>query len=304
MFFFIQFKTVSQHLVPYFENKKWGYKLGSEVKIIAEYDSVFAFNKENQLALVCMRNEFKNSMNPASKNKKKQFDYFYINSLNQKIKIKDDRFPDSVFVFEKQVGIENQYLDTNSVFKLVFQNKVYLVSKNGKQLSSGFDNISKTIFSQFYNVENNFEFDGKLHHSIGLIDTAGNKIIEAKYKQISFNVEDSSIYCCSAIFNSNQNDDVYDFSGKLIYSNKKHISYSSKNIHIMKLYEPKSGFLIENTNPKYSKIIKGTDIYYLGDNNALLVDNNNWYLLNFTSFERHKINKKSFNNSMFLIFGM
>jgi hypothetical protein len=299
--FLIQFNTDAQQLIPYCENNKWGYKQDSEVKIKAEYDSAFPFTGENSLAMVCIKNKSKTFPNQGSINENVQFDCFYINSLNQKFKIKDNRFTDSVFIFDNQVNIEKQYLKAGSCFKLIYKNKAFLISKSGKQLTNGFDNISKCCFSAFYMVENNLEFEGKVINLKGLIDTLGNKIIDTKYKQIKFDIEDSSIYCCIAILSNKQNDDVYDFNGALIYSNKKHIAFSSKNIHIMNVYEPKQGYLIESLKPKFSKIIEGTYFNYLGKNVAFMIDNDNWYLLNISSFEKQKINKKSFNKLMFHI---
>ena len=251
--------------------------------------------------MVCIKNTQKKIVNHSSINENGQLDCFYINAINQKFKIKDNRFTDSVFVFDYQFNFERQYLDAVSCFKLVYKNKIFLISKSGKQLSNGFDNISKSCFSEFYIVESNLEFEGKVIILKGLIDTLGNKIIDAKYKHIKFNREDSSIYCCHAILNNKQNDDVYDFKGVLIFSCKKHIAFSSKNIHILNVYEPKQAFLIESLNPKFSKIIEGTYICYLGKNITFLIDNDNWYLLNITNFEKQKINKKSFNKSMFQI---
>ena len=58
-----------------------------KVIIIAEYDTVFAFDKTNQIALVANKNEFNKSVNPLTGVEEIGFDYYYINSLNQKIKL-------------------------------------------------------------------------------------------------------------------------------------------------------------------------------------------------------------------------
>lgn len=195
-------------------------------------------------------------------------------------------------------------MDSNNVFKLLFQSKVYLISKNGKQLSSGYDNIIESENKLFYFSENNSEIDKNILKSIGLIDTLGRTLIDCKYKHIEFNSEDSSIYCCSAVFSNKQNDDVYDYNGKIIYTNRKHISYSSKQIHIMKLYEPKSSFLIENSEKNTSKIISGTEFHYISNDFGLLIDDENWYILNVKTFDKKKINKENFNKSLLTIFGI
>lgn len=278
--------------------------MGSEIKIKAVYDSAFPFNKNNNLALVFVENKFKTTLNHLTGEEEKQFDYLFINSSNHKLSIKPDNFPDSISVFENQYELQNEYLDSNNVFKLLFQNKVYLMSKKGKQLSGGFDNITETKNKLFYFSENNSEIDKTILTSIGLIDTLGRTIIKCKYKHIEFNNEDSSIYCCSAVFSNKQNDDVYDYNGKIVYTDRKHISFSSKQIHIMKLYEPKPCFLVENSEKNTSKIIGGTEFHYIGNNIGLLIDDENWYIINIKTFEKKKINKEKFNNSLLTIFGI
>ncbi len=278
--------------------------MGSEIKIKAQYDSVFPFNKNNNLALVYIKNKNNIKTNRLLGQEEIQLDYFYINSSNKKIKLKADNFPDSVSVFENQFEFQKQYLDTNAVFKLLFQNKVYLFSKKGVQLSKGFDNIIECKNRQFYIIENNSEIDKTILKSVGLIDVFGRELIKCKYKHIEFNIEDSSIYCCSAVFSNKQNDDVYDYNGKLIFTDRKHISFSSKLIHVMKLYEPKPSFLIENEKNNTTKTLIGNEFHYLGHNNVLIVDDDNWYIVNMITFERKKVKKENFNKSLFTIFGI
>ncbi len=278
--------------------------MGSEIIIKAQYDSAFSFNKGNQLAMVCSKNLYNLKTNPLSGLEEIQLDYFYIDSSNKKIKLKANNFPDSVSVFENQFEFQKQYLDTNSVFKLLFQNKVYLFSKKGVQLSKGFDNIIECKNRQFFIIENNSVFDHNIVKVNGLIDTTGRELINCKYKHITFNNEDSCMYCCSAVFSNKQNDDVYDYHGKLIFTDRKHISFSSKQIHVMKLYDPKPSFLIENEKNKTSKTLIGNEFHYLGHNNALIVDDDNWYIVNMITFDRKKIKKENFNKSLFTIFGI
>jgi len=51
-------------LIPYTQNLKWGYKSLDKVIIDAKYDTAFAFDKTNQIALVANKNEFNKSVNP------------------------------------------------------------------------------------------------------------------------------------------------------------------------------------------------------------------------------------------------
>ncbi len=135
--------VVSQTLFPFSENNKWGYKKGDKVVINPEYDSVYSFNAGNLLAMVSVKSEFNKITNPLTGEEEYEYDYFYINSMNEKLKILAENFPDSISAFPDQQELKTDYMDSANAFKVLFQNKVYLVSKQGKQLSGGFDNIYK-----------------------------------------------------------------------------------------------------------------------------------------------------------------
>ena len=59
---------VSQSIIPFKENSKWGYKKDSKVVIIPEYDTAFAFDKTGQIALVANKNKFNKEVNQNLKN--------------------------------------------------------------------------------------------------------------------------------------------------------------------------------------------------------------------------------------------
>ena len=210
-----------------------------------------------------------------------------------------DQFPDSMNVFENQQELQIEYLDSSNFFKVLFQGKLYLCHKNGYQVSQGFDNIIESKAKGFFEVEVGTEFEKKLVRIKGLIDSTVKTIVKCKYKDVTINQEDSSIFCCSAIFNNKLNDDVYDYKGVLIYSNRKHIEFSSKTIHVLKTYLPHEMFIIENSILKEEHDFDGDSFYYFKKNKALLINKDNWYLIDIVTRKRMKVDKEDYFNKLF-----
>ena len=249
------------------------------------------FDKTNQIALAGNKSEFNKHTNPLTGEEEAEYDYFYINPLNQKLKIKDENFPDSVFTLPDQLELNQNYCDNGPFFKVLFQNKVFLFSKSGKQLSAGFDDIYLSKFPAFYVTENYAEADKKPVRIKGLVDTSGKTIIKNKYHEISINLQDSVIYCCSAVFSNKLNDEVFTFDGRLIYYNKKHIEFYSKNIHVLKTYEPSESFIVENDLSKKNYTIEGEQFINLKHDKAIIIKGENWILLDLPTGKEKKVNK-------------
>ncbi len=227
------------------------------------------------------------------------FDYSFIDSKNNKVKLQVEHFPDSMFMFGNQQELQFNYLDSSNYFKILFQNKLYLVSKKGKQLSSGFDNINETKAKGYFETEKYAELDKQIIRTKGLVDSTGLEVVKCKYHSVSINTEDSTIYCCSAVYNSRLNDDVYNYKGKLIYSNKNHIEFSSKTVHVLKHYEPNEYFEIENSNTKNSFEIEGNLFVYLKKNKALIINKDNWYIIDILTKKRQKVDKEEYFKNLY-----
>lgn len=289
----------AQLIKPFNENKKWGYKIGEKVIITPQYDTVFSFDKTNQIALVSNKNEFNKEVNLLTGEEEYVFDYFFINPKNNKVKLQVEHFPDSMFTFGNQQELQFNYLDSSNYFKILFQNKLYLVSKTGKQLSSGFDNIIETKAKGYFETEKYSEFNKEIIRTKGLVDSTGLEVVKCKFHSVSINTEDSTIYCCSAVYNSRLNDDVYNYKGKLIYSNKNHIEFSSKIIHVLKQYEPNETFVIENSITKNSFDIDGNLFVYLKKNKALIINKDNWYIIDILTKKRQKVDKEEYFKNLY-----
>jgi hypothetical protein len=243
---------------------------------------------------VANKSEFNKDVNPLTGEESYAFDYFYVNQNNNKIKLLSELFPDSMITFPNQQELQFNYQDSSVYFKILFQNKLYLFTKRGKQLSGGFDNIKDSKISGYYETENNTEFEKKVIRIKGLIDSTGLEVIKCKYHEITINNEDSTIFCCSAVYNNKLNDDVYNYKGKLIYADNKHIVFSSKKIHVMKAYDSSEIFMIKNSDSNELYKLDGNGFYYLKKNKALVVNKNNWYIFDLISKEKQKVDKQTY----------
>ncbi len=242
--------TKAQTLTPFKLNHKWGYKIGNSIIIKPEYDTAFTFDETNQIAMTGNRNLLVTGINPLTGAEIPTIDYYFINPQNQKIKLKSSQSIDSAFVFPNQEELSGNYINNSHWFKILFHNKVYLFRKNGKQLTAGFENIYNSPLEQFFITESDIKRYNDVKRAKGLIDSTGKTIIKCENKHIEINTEDSVIYCCSAVFGVKLSDDVFDYHGNIIYTNKNHIEFSSGNIHVSKLFEPKVLYMIENTAKK------------------------------------------------------
>mgnify|MGYP001546008411 CR=1 FL=1 len=244
--------------------------------------------------MVSVKSQFNKITNPLTGEEEYEHDYFYINPKNEKLKILAENFPDSIYAFPNQQEFSKDYMDSSGVFKILFQDKVYLVSKKGKQLSQGFDNVYKSKLKDFYMVENTTEVEKRLVRIKGLVSTAGKVIVKCKYVAIDINPEDSSVYCCSAVYNNKLNDDVYDLSGKLFYTNKNHIEFSSKSVHVCKTYLPREMILVENSVTREQYELDGTDFYYMKKNKALVINKDSWYVIDLSNRKKQKVDREDY----------
>lgn len=250
---------------------------------------------------MAIKNQFNKQVNPITGEEELAYDYHYIDSKNNKIKLLAVHFPDSMYVFPNQQELQYSYQDSSNYFKILFQDKLYLMNKNGKQLSSGFDNITETKAKGYFETENTVEYEKQLLRIKGLVDSTGFEVVKCKYNQVSVNKEDSSIYCCSAVYNNKLNDDVYNYMGKMIYTHPKHIAFSSKTIHVMKSYVPKEEYMIENTITGDTYYVDGENLYYLKKNKALLIHNDNWYVMDLVTRKKQKVDKDDYFSNLFKI---
>lgn len=267
-----------------------------------EYDTAFAFDTNNSTAMVGNKNNTITLINPITGESKATIDYYFINSQNRKLKLKANQSPDSSIAFPYQQELTGNYIQESNRFKVLFNNKVYLFSKNGKQLTAGFENIYESPLEQFYVTESDIKRYKEVKRAKGLIDSTGKVIIKCENKHIHINTVDSIIYCCSAVFAVKLSDHVFDYKGNVLYTSNDHIEFSSGKLHVSKRYEPKEVYIIENSIKKSSYEIEGSSFYYLKHGKAFIIHKKDWYIIDLESLKKQKIDKEAYTQNIYSIF--
>ncbi|MBS1634401.1 MAG: hypothetical protein JST26_00670 [Bacteroidetes bacterium] len=284
----------SQSLSAFKEGTKWGFKNQSGIVIPAQYDSVMGFDAANRVCLVASKNAFNTVVNPLTGEEQADYDFYFINVQNRKIGILPEDFPDTVYTFKNQEELADNYLEHAPVFKILFNHKIYLISRQGKQLSKGFDNIYESTLRHFYITETYSEKNGQPLRIRGLIDSTGHVIASCRYRSIKINPEDSTVYCCSSASSGNLNDDIFELHGKLLYTNKRHIEYATRTRVVLKEYEPEEFYSFEDYDGKRLKTITGHGFYYLKHQKALVIQDEDWYILDMLTFKKTKVDKEQY----------
>lgn len=239
------------------------------------------------------RNTAHMAINPLTGQESPQMDYYFIDRNNRRISLKTEAGKDSISVFPEQQELALNYQNALPVFKVLFHKKVWLFTKTGRQLSEGFDDLFPAGTDGFYITETYHEWDKEVVRLKGLVDQQGQTIVKYIKKHVHINAEDSLVYTCSAAYNRRLSDEVFDYRGKLVYSNQNHIEFASKQVYVYKLYDPKEVFVFGNQAGKDLYSIEGERFYYLKQKKALVVNKDTWLLVNLQTGKKQKINKSA-----------
>lgn len=240
------------------------------------------------------RSKAHTAINPLTGEESRLMDYYFIDQANRRIALKTEAGKDSTSAFPDQQELALNYQNPSPVFQVLFNKKVWLFAKTGRQLSEGFDDLFPAGTDGFYITEMYNEWDKEVVRQKGLVDKEGQIIVKCTKKQIHINTEDSLVYTCSAIFNKRLSDEVFDYRGNLVYSNKNHIEFASKQVYVYKLYEPKEVFVFGNQSGKDLYSIEGEQFYYLKQKKALVVNKDIWLLVNLQNGKKQKVNKSAY----------
>lgn len=267
---------------------KWGYRLGTNTIITPQYDTAFAFAPGGAFAMVGNRRVDRTEIDPLTGEERQSFDYYFIRPDNTKLVLVAGK--DSTSVFPDQQELCLNYLYSAPVFKVLYGKKVWLFAKNGRQLSGGYDDIyAVPDGGRFYITESYNEWEKEIVRVKGLIDTSGKQIVNCEKRQIHINTEDSLIYTCSTVFNRRLSDEVFDYDGNVVYSNKNHIEFAAKKIFVYRLFEPKELFMVSNGSKDLFGV-EGEHFYPLKDRMALVTGASNWFLVNLQTGKKQRVN--------------
>lgn len=280
----------SQSISAFRSNGKWGFKEGDKITIEAQYDTVFGFDVTHRICLVGKINPLKRSINSLTHEVHIDYTYNYITPANKKICGKISETQNEICDFTATKDMVSQYITDKNYFITHYNGKEIVFNKNGKQLTDHpYDNVSYTKVDSFFMVETKDPKSG--HGFLGLINTSGKQVIPSTYSKISFNTYDTLIYCCTAGIRFNGSDDVYNYKGEKLHSHSKHIQCASKNFTIFKLFESENSYVIFDNKTLKEKQIKAEYVYYLKDDNIVLLDGD-WFFYNLATEKKTPIDKK------------
>ncbi len=280
---FITLSVQTQTLSAFKSDKKWGFKQGETIVIQPQYDSVFGFDQTDQICLVGSIDPKKQSVNSLTKQLKIVYTFKYINAGNERLYFKSPNSLDSSSEATPTKYCGALYHNKEDLMIACVSGKKILATKKGVQISNSYDNINISKVAGFYTFETN--------SLLGLMDRSAKQIVPAIYSKISFNSDDSLIYCCTAGSKFNGSDDIYNYKGEKVHTSNKHIQCAGKNYGIYRLYASENTFIVYDVKEKKEKEVKAEYIYYLKNDNVALLDDD-WFFYDLKTEKRTPLDKK------------
>jgi hypothetical protein len=284
------FLSNSQSITAFKINNKWGFKKGETVIIEPEYDSIFGFDPTGQICLVGNIDPLKKTVNSLTKEVKIPYTFRYINEKNQRLHFRAPNALDSSSEATPTKYSGALYQTTNNLIVACISGKKVLATKKGKQLSSqGYENIYPTKVPGFYvyEVKDNISSPSQF----GLMNEEATQIIPPSYSKLSFNIYDSLIIGCTAGVRFNGSDDIYNYKGERTHSNARHIQCAGKNFVVYRLFASENSYIIHDVKQNKEHTIKAEYIYYLKNDQVLLLDDD-WFFYDLRTDKRTPMDKK------------
>lgn len=261
---------------PFKELNKWGIKEQSRVLVPARYDTVFAFDKNKNLCLVCFKKENTQS-GKFIKVTNVNFSCNYLDSSGKRLVIRTTR-QDTSSVFQLLKQTVKDYNSNDTVFKVSVANKKYLVNKNFKQLTfKPYMDIELTDDPGFYLAQDLNEVDVPMY---GLVSNKEKVVIPFLYSGIRLNPSDSLVMVCGSGYGAGAEDFVFDYTGKKLQTFRHHIELATKEHIIFKIFEPKEHFIIFHLPSKSETGLEADEVKYYQGNSIRVRQKNQWWLYN------------------------
>ena len=260
--------------IPFKEGGHWGIKEKNNVLIAPVYDTILNFDEEGKVCMACYKIRTA-SPNKFIKTTIVNLSCRYLNKKNEKLSIKAEG-NDTCSIFSYTKNSFKQYTENPSSFVVTVKNKRYLVTKDFKQLTfKGYHDISTTIDPAFYlthiMAENEVIYTG-------LVNTDEKEIIPYQYTGIKINPVDSFLIACRAGLSNGNDDDIFNYNGKLVDSYRRHVELATKNYVIEKLFEPNEHFVIYNPKTKEERPLKADEVHFFEQDQILIKIKRDWYV--------------------------
>ncbi|HQQ93894.1 MAG TPA: hypothetical protein PLQ93_05030 [Bacteroidia bacterium] len=274
-------------VLPFKENTKWGLKENEKVIIPPVYDSVFTFDKQKKVCMVC----FKSKNTSTSKFIKVTTNSLYCNYLNADGKrlILRTVLRDTFSVFLMGKNSVKYYTENDSLFKVSRKNLKYLVRKDFNQLSFGeYYDIDLADDPNYYVSQVMSEADVPL---FGLITRKEDMVIPNDYSGIRMNPIDSLVMVCGAGIRAGSEDYVFSYEGKQLQAFRHHIDLATKQFIVFKLFEPKEHFVLHNRETNEEWELEADEVKYYQTPYILIRQKNEWFLYNPLKKEKSELKK-------------
>ena len=282
LFSIVLFSKLSAQSQVFKSGAKWGIKLNDKTIIDAVYDTIFNFDVTNKVCLACDKSKTANA-NRFIKLVTTTYACNYLNFNKKVLTIKNDK-GDTTSIFSLTKNSVKELYDNKNYFVVSFKNEKYLVDKSFNQITfKGYYNITLSPEPNFLIIEEKQESGEIL---TGLINLKEEKIIDLNYSGIKINTIDSLIAACSSGIRVGADDDVFDYSGKKLYSFKRHIDIATKKFTIHKIFVPNEYYIIYNMATKEEKILNASEIKLLNQNELVIKLRNDYYIYNLTTNEK------------------
>jgi len=102
--------------------------------------------------------------------------------------------------------------------------------------------------------------------------------VPAEYSMVHINPVDSLITGCRSGLAPGSDDDVLDYSGKIISTHKQHVEIPTKNFVVYKVFEPRLHYVVHNMETKEEYNLKADEIYFYEPDQLLIKYHDRWYV--------------------------
>lgn len=267
---------LSAQALPFKELNKWGIKDREKILVPARYDTVFTFDKNKQVCLVCFKKESTQS-GKFIKVTNVNFSCNYLDSNGRRLVIRNAK-QDTSSIFQLLKQTVKDYNNNDSVFKVSARNKKFLVKKNFKQLTfTPYLDIDLSDDPGFYVAQDLNEVDVPMY---GLIDNREKLIIPFQYSGIRLNPSDSLVMVCGSGYGAGAEDFVFDYTGKKRQTFRHHVELATKEHIVFKIFEPKEHYIIFHIPTKNETGLEAEEVKYYHGNSIRIRLKNQWWVYN------------------------
>lgn len=213
--------------------------------------------------------------------------YYRCNYINraQKLLTITDSDQDTSSLFSLARNSVSQFTTNSELMVVTYKSEKYLVDKNFRQITfKGHHNIYPGPATHLLICEKKGNFETVY---TGVIDLREKIVVPYNYSSISISAPDSLIIACSAGL-AGKTDDIYDYSGRKIYSSSRHIQQAGRRYVVQKSFEPKVRYHLLGRNNSVEHLT-AEEILLAANEQVIFRKNSRWFLFDPETGEKKPI---------------